>query len=153
MKKLVIFPLLLIALFSKAQQVPEMDTFRYATRKKAKFFADTAVKRVPASITRSFNSSFMISSTHDVDVHYTIGISATGSVISTQTGTAFLEISPDNSAWTIISQATNAITMSVSSGTTIDLDVRGIVLKNYYIRIRTTGTATLTYRLGRETLL
>jgi hypothetical protein len=153
MKKLAIFPLLLLALFAKAQQVPEMDTNRYATRKKAKVFADSASKRVPANITRSFNTSFMISATHDCDAHYTIGISATGSVISTQTGTAFLEISSDNTTWTTISQATNAITMSVSSGTMIDLDVRGIVLKNYYIRIRTSGTATLTYRLGRETIL
>jgi len=111
-----------------------------------------------SAVTRSFNTVFVPSSTRNVVVSYSVEIAATISLTAGQTGTVFLEISADGSTgWTEISRATNGNTGTLTIGLnltqTATNPVVGTVPAGYSVRLRTTGTATITYRAGQETLI
>ena len=92
------------------------------------------------SVSRSLDTAFKPSTTQISQVNYTVQVAAL-----LNTGTVFLEISPDNSAWTEIGR--------VSSGTltlTIVSQVSATVPADYYVRLRTSGAATITYITGQE---
>lgn len=109
--------------------------------------------------TRSFNSAFQPSTTRAVMVMYTVSISATLSLSGGQTGTAFLEISPDNVNWVEIGRLSNGNTgtLTIELGITqvVAGQLAGFVPESYYVRIRTTstGSPTITYVQGQEVLL
>ncbi len=120
----------------------------------------TTPSRSFASPTRSLNSSFQISTTRDAIVNYSVDISSTLSLTTGQTGTAFLEYA-DNSGFTTnvveICRFVNGNTGTLAVGLGLTQNVtgglNGVVPANKYVRIRTTGTATATFRSGQEVLL
>jgi hypothetical protein len=94
------------------------------------------------SVSRTLDSSFKPSTTQISQVNYTVQIAAL-----LNTGTVFLEISADNSAWTEVGR--------VSSGTltlTVVSQISAVVPANYFVRLRTSGAATITYLTGQEIL-
>ena len=109
-------------------------------------------------VARSFNSNFRPSTTVDSWVVYTVSIAATLSLTAGQSGTVFLEVSADGSTnWLNVSQFTNGNTGTLTIGLNLVQTgsgvVAGYVPPGYYVRLRTTGTATITYVTGQETLL
>lgn len=111
---------------------------------------------VTNGITRSFNTAFIVSSTHDASVVYTIQVVSTLSLTSGQSGTVFLESSPNNSTWSLVTQSgdgnTGLITIGLNTAITVSGMIGGYIPANYYIRLRTTGTGTITYITGQELL-
>lgn len=110
--------------------------------------------------TRSFNSSFQVSSTKDTNVRYTVEISSSISLSGTNAGTVFLETSSDNSTWVeegrIVNSQSGGLVVGLSLGQNISGQLSAYVPANYWVRLRssaTSGTPTFTYRVGRETLL
>jgi len=100
---------------------------------------------------RSLNSSFQTSTTKDAEVRYTVTISVTTGASSPQAGTVFLEYSPNGSTWTTIGQVTHQI----DAGVMIIAETKqigGYIPAGYYVRLRTSGTATITYVTGQEIL-
>lgn len=113
--------------------------------------------RTPSNTARSFNSAFQVSTTRDGTVQYTVTISASLTIGVGQTGTVFLETSPNNSTWTLQDQFTNGNTGTLAVGfaltQTVTQTIRAYVPAGYYVRLRTTGTATITYVTSQELLL
>lgn len=111
--------------------------------------------RTTAAATRAFNSSFRPSTTRDVFVGYTATIDASFSVSGGQSGTVFLEISANNSTWVEMARMTNgnngAIAIGLGLVNTQTGQLAAIVPAGYYVRLRTTGNATITYISGTET--
>lgn len=112
-----------------------------------------------STVSRSLNTAFVPSATRPAFVNYTVDIVATITLTGGQTGTVFLETSPDNSTWTTIlsgtSGNTGALTIGLSLTSTGTVTLSGFVPANYYARIRTantTGTPSFSYRSGLETL-
>lgn len=106
---------------------------------------------------RPLNSSFQLALTNNAFVIYSVEMSATLTIIGGQSNTVYLETSPDNSIWTEAGQSVNT-----NSGTlTVGLNLTQVstatlccmVPKGYWVRLRTTGTGTVTYRSGQETLI
>lgn len=111
--------------------------------------------RTITSVTKTLNSNFQPSSTYDVFASYSVKVTATVSLSGAQTGTVFLETSVDGSTnWVVIAQSeltwggTLVIGLSLSMANT--QTVSGFIPKNYFARIRTSGTATMTYQSGQE---
>jgi len=106
------------------------------------------------SASRSLNSAFQVSTTKDAFVYYTVQISAAMTLGGGQTGTVFLETSPDNSVWTEAGRLTNGNTGTLVIGVAITnnnvFQVSAFVPVSYYVRLRTTGTATINYISGQE---
>lgn len=106
------------------------------------------------NITRSLNSSFQPNTSRPCMVTYTVRIAATLSLVTGQSGTVFLETSPDNSTWTEVSRIENGNTGSLTVGLnltqTVASQVSSMVPTGYYARLRTNGTATFTYVIGQE---
>ncbi len=109
-----------------------------------------------SAATRSFNSAFQISTTKDAVAFYTVQISAAMTLGGGQTGTVFLETSPDNSVWTEVGRVTNGNTGTLVIGVAITnnniFQVAGYIPSNYFVRLRSTGTATISYIAGQETI-
>lgn len=113
------------------------------------------------NVSRSLNSPFVISTTRDVSVSYSISLSVTNPLLAgSSTANAFLEYSTDGgSTWVTVSNSTNAssvaltVTLAITQPSTFV--VSGIIPANASVRIRTTtsGTATATYSRGQEVLL
>lgn len=112
-----------------------------------------------STVSRSLNSSFVPSSTRPAFVTYSVEISASLTLTGGQTGTVYLETSPDNSAWTEVARISNGNTGTLAVGIAITQamtgTLTGFIPTNYYARLRTqnnTGSPTITYRSGAETL-
>lgn len=121
------------------------------------------VPRVSANefneVTRSFNSSFMsgISLYNHAHGTYIIRIACAVSVTGSQTGTVYLDASPDGTTWTEMGHVTNtfAATLGLTLGATITQDccLSSEVPTGptgWYYRLRTSGTATISYIHGME---
>lgn len=109
-----------------------------------------------SSATPALDTSAQIHATRNCIVSYPVSISVTSTLLGTNSGSVFLEISPDNSAWTGIAQVGNSVAGVVS--TTIGTHVlTGMVPANYYRRLRTatagTNGATITSLQGQEILI
>lgn len=106
--------------------------------------------------TRSLNSAFQPSTTRPSSVSYSVSITVQSLLAGTNSGSVFLEISPDNSNWTTISQC--ALSLSgVASTQAASHCLSGHVPMGYYVRLRTaesgTNGADFDYLIGQETIL
>lgn len=115
---------------------------------------------INSGVFRTTNSNYTISTTQMATVNYSINITVTNPLlIGTSTGTAFLEYSTNGgSTWTTISQISNSsgvgITVTLALTTGGSMILSGTIPANALTRIRTTtsGTASVTYITGQETL-
>lgn len=119
---------------------------------------------VPPSVTsgvaRSLNSPFTVSTSRLSHVTYTARLEVTNPLIlGNSQAELYLETSPNGSTWTTVS---NALSRSAVGGVVAfaitdrkELVVSGFVPANYQVRLRsaTSGTASVAYVLGQETLL
>jgi len=106
------------------------------------------VSRTPGSSP----TSYQVSTTRDAEVRYTVTISASATLGAGSAGTVFLESSPDNSTWTTVGQVTHSIALGVIITIAETAQVSGYIPAGYYVRLRTTGSATITYVTGQEML-
>ena len=115
----------------------------------------SALTFTTSAASRSFNSAFQVSTTKDAIVSYTVQIACALTLSGGQSGTVFLETSPDNSVWTEVGRAVNTNTGSLTIGLNITntnaMTLAGFITRNYYVRLRTTGSGTITYISGQET--
>jgi hypothetical protein len=107
-------------------------------------------------VSRSFNSTFTPSATKVSQVNYTVQVASSLSLAVGQTGTVFLETSPDGTTWTEVTRFSNGNTGTLAIGLaltqTVSAQLSALVPANYQVRLRTTGTATITYITGQEIL-
>jgi hypothetical protein len=105
---------------------------------------------------RSLNSAFQPSTTRPSNVSYSVSISVTSLLAGTNSGTVFLETSPDNSTWTTIAQCGLSIA-GVAATQIASHCLSCYVPSGYYVRIRTaesgTNGADFDYLIGQETIL
>lgn len=111
------------------------------------------------SQTRTINGTgYQVSITQPSLVSYCIQIASTLSLSGGQTGTVFLEISPDNITYTEVGRFVNGntgtLTIGLNTTDTKSSQLSAYVPKSYYVRLRQTssGTPTITYISGQETL-
>lgn len=116
--------------------------------------------RRSVSVTRTFNTAFQPATDRDVFVNYTVTIACTISLTTGQSGTLYLETSPDNTTWTEVTRVVNTNTGSLTLGlnltSTNSGNLYGFVPQGYWARVRSSsdvGTPTFTWIIGRETLL
>lgn len=113
--------------------------------------------RLPQPVTRAFNAGFIPSSTRDAFVSYSVTVTAQISLTAGQTGSVFLEISPNGSFWTTVGQFINgntgALTLGLALTNTQSGQLSAIVPAGYQARLRTSGTATIAYISGFESIL
>lgn len=105
-------------------------------------------------------TSFQVSTVSSAFVIYSVDILTTLSLTGGQKGTAYLEISPNNSTWQTIIPYTNgnigSLTIGLNTSQTQTAILLGYVPVGYYVRIRkvnVTGTPTFTYNSGQEILM
>lgn len=105
---------------------------------------------------RAFNSAFQPSSIRNSEVQYSISISASMSISGGQSGTVYLETSPNNSIWTLQAQISTANSGALAVGlnltNTETKTIRAFVPAGYWVRLRTAGTGTITYITSQEVL-
>lgn len=109
---------------------------------------------------RALNSNFTVDANKEAIVTYTVTCSVTNPLlVGTSSATAFLEYSTNGgSTWNLPSQAGNSsgvgvtVTLQLTNGQTGTLI--GVIPQNALTRIRTatSGTATVTYVTGQETV-
>lgn len=87
-------------------------------------------------------------------VNYSVSINAALTLSGGQTGTVILQSSPDNSTWTTICTAVNGNTGSLTIGlNTLNsqtVQMIGAIQPNYFYRLSSSGTATMSVVGGRE---
>lgn len=102
---------------------------------------------------RSLNTGFQPSTKRNTRVNYSVSIEVTSTLLGTNSGTVFIETSPDNSNWTTVSQVALQIA-GVASTVKNTYAITGYVKKDYYVRIRTASaganTATFAFLTGEE---
>lgn len=122
--------------------------------------AATSSSRTFANPARSLNTCFLVSTTTDALVTYSVDIAATLSLTTGQVGTVFLEYS-DNSTCTTntveVARATNGnagtLTVGLALTQTASANVGGMVPGGKYVRIRTsnvTGSPSFNFRSSQE---
>ena len=121
------------------------------------------IARTQSAVTRSFNTSFQLSTTHDGTVEYSVDVSCSLSLTTGATGTVFLEIADDSAFTTNVQELSrfvngNTGTLTIGLGLTQNVTgvLSGFVPRGKYVRIRTnntSGSPTFTYRSGQETLI
>lgn len=119
------------------------------------FIKNKPIKTFTAGTSRTLNSSFQISTTNDVMVSYAIDIGVSISLLAGQSGTVFLESSPNNSTWTTMFSGNNQNAGVLGLSQTNTVTLVGMIPTGYWVRLRTTntlGTPTFTFRFGNETL-
>lgn len=108
-------------------------------------------------VTKSLNTSYQLSLYRDAMVTYSVQISSSLTLSGGQSGTITLQTSPNNSTWTTISTQTNnntgSLTIGLNTTNTQATSLTGFVPAGYYIKIVTSGTATMTWICGMEVLL
>lgn len=129
----------------------------------------TGILNVPnyTGQSRSFNNTAVraingagvqLSSTRDVIVSYSVTHTiALTLLLSSGSSQVFLEISPNNTTWTSISQAgySDAVAVAVSLNKTTTSNVQGVVPAGFFVRLRavTSGAGSATYVSGQEVML
>lgn len=122
---------------------------------------------IPNVVTKVFNNNaiktingagIQLSLTRDVMVSYTINhnISLTLLVLAGSSN-VYLEISPNNSTWTVINSGgyADGVALAVVLNKTVTTNIQGIVPAGWYIRLRSSVTAggSATYIGGQEVQL
>lgn len=108
------------------------------------------------TVTRSLNSTFTVSTTKQAEVDYDVDISMSVSLLTgTQAATVTLEYSTDGgSTWKPMDnpRGSQALTVGISIGLVSigTVKVTGTIPANAKTRITTSGTATCTWRFGKE---
>jgi hypothetical protein len=109
-----------------------------------------------STVTPALNTSAQINASRNCIVNYSVSIAVTSTLLGTNSGTVFLEISSDNTNWTTIGQVSNSIAGVVSTSIPAFV-LTGLVPANYYRRLRTaqagTNGATITSLGGQEILI
>ena len=109
-----------------------------------------------STTTPALNTSAQINASKNCLVSYSVSISVTSTLLGTNSGTVFLEISPDNTNWTTIAQVSNSVA-GIASTTIPAFVLTGLVPAAYYRRLRTaqagTNGATITSLGGQEILI
>lgn len=132
---------------------------KYASQKAVKTYVDSrSVLASPTAVTRSFNTNFQPSTTKSTLGCYTVELSASLTLITGQSGTVFFEVSANGtSGWAEVGRFTNGNTGTLTIGLNLTQTVGGTLVgmipPGYFARLRTTGTATITYRSGQETVV
>lgn len=111
----------------------------------------------PSSVTVALNTSSKISTTQATRVSYSVTHTiALTLLLSSGSSMAYLEISPDNSTWSTISQAgySDGVAIAVVLTKTVTNNIQGEVPANYFRRIRvvTSGGGSAAYTCGQETI-
>lgn len=113
------------------------------------------VSTVNNGVSRTINGGgFQVSATQTSNVNYTVQVASTLSLVTGQTGSIFLETSPNNSTWTEISRFSNGntgtLTIGLSLTQTVTSQLNAFVPAGYYVRLRSTGTSSSSYITGQE---
>lgn len=166
MKALItILAVTIFGLSARAQITPGMDSSRYAQLKNVySHHQIDSMLLLKASATRTYNLSsrslntvFQPSTTHDCIVIYYISLSETLSVGGGQTGTVTLKISAVNPPTTTQGVNSNSntglLTLTLTSTQLQQAPIMGFVPAGYYVELITSGTGTITYQNGIEILL
>lgn len=135
------------------------DTFYYPlVGNPSNFLTALPNKTFNNSATKTINGAgVQLSTTRDASVTYTITHTiALTLILSSGSSQVYLEISPNNSTWTTISQAgySDGVAVAVSLTKTTTNNVQGIVPSGYYVRLRSivSGGGSTTYTNGQEVL-
>lgn len=118
----------------------------------------TGYSATPASVTRNITgTSFQVSTLQASRVKYTITHTvALTLLLSSGSSMAYLEISPNNSTWTLVDQAgfSRALTVAVALNDSMTNNISAEVPVGYYVRVRTvtSGGGSATYTCGQETI-
>lgn len=115
---------------------------------------------IGGAASRSLNSNFTISSTKQSFVSYSVTCSVTNPlIVGTSTANAFLEYSTNGgSSWVTVAQQSNSsgvgVTVTVQLTNAQTGVLSGYIPANALVRLRstTTGTGTVTYVTGQETI-
>lgn len=119
-----ILVILFCALGVKAQQPVPIDTTNYALLKNmysrhtidSLLLLKASSTRTYSVSSRSLNTAFQPSTTHDCIVFYYVQITSTLSLSGGQSGTVTLQLSPTNSVYTITGTDTNNNTGALTLG-------------------------------------
>lgn len=122
-----------------------------------------ASNRSQASVARSLNSIFQVSSTRDSLVNYSVDISTSATLLGGQTGTVYLEISLSSTFASGIQEVARfangnsvALAVAITVSQLVTAVITGYVPSGYYVRLRsenTVGAPSFTFRSGQEVLL
>lgn len=112
------------------------------------------------TVARTLNSNYTISPSRNTSVSYALSLSVTNPLlIGSSSANAFLEYSTNaGSSWTIVNQVSNTssvgITVTVAITNIQTSTLTGYIPANALVRLRSTtsGTASVTYVTGQETL-
>lgn len=109
---------------------------------------------------RALNSSFQISSTRNANVSYAVDITCTATLIGGQTGTITLQYADDSGITTNVvslpgGQASNSVSLAialtaVNSGT---VNLHGVIPAGKWVKIGSSGTATMAIRAAQQEAL
>lgn len=116
----------------------------------------TSASTVNNTAVKTINGAgVQISTTKNTRVSYTITHTiALTLVLSSGSSMVFLEISPNNTTWTSISQAgfSDAVAVAVALNKTSTNNVQGEVPAGWYVRLRavTSGAGSAAYTVGQE---
>lgn len=102
---------------------------------------------------RSFNTSFQVSVNRDAQVQYTITIVATAVVLAGQSSTVFLETSANGTTWQEQDRFTHGVGGIMNVNSTSSQSIRAYVPAGYFLRLRTIGSASVTFNVSQELLL
>lgn len=111
-----------------------------------------------SSAVRSFNSNYVVSENRSALVRYSVQIASSITLSGGQSGLVALEYSAngvDNwiEAGRLVNTNTGAVVIGVSVTNTNAGQITGLIPAGYTVRLRSTGTGTITYLSGQETLL
>lgn len=146
----------------RAQTTPAMDSTRYAQLKNvyshhqidSMLLLKASASRTYNLSTRTLNTAFQPSTTHDCIVIYYVSLSETLNLSGGQTGTVTLKISSSNPPTTV--QAVNSngntgtLTLTLVSTQTQQAPIIGFVPAGYWVNLVTAGTGTISYQNGIE---
>jgi len=134
----------------------------------ATYVPSTGVLNIPnyTSTSKSFNNAAVktingagvqISTTRDAFVTYTVTHTiALTLLLASGSSQVFLEVSPNNSTWTTISQAgySDAVAVAVALTKTTTNNVQGMIPAGNYVRLRSvvSGGGSTTFTNGQEVL-
>lgn len=114
-------------------------------------------------VTTTASTGFQISSTRQAIGRYSVSTSTTATIGGASNATVFLEVAPTNSVtpsdWVTVCKVSNQQTITLAivlqSIQVNELQLTGTIPAGYYVRIRytVTGTSSVSYDLGQETIL
>lgn len=115
---------------------------------------NTTVNNSP---TVTIGTSAIINATRNVRISYSVSVTTSLALLNlNSSGIAYLEISPDNTNWTVINVAgisrALGVSITISINETSYYNMQGTVPAGWYRRIRTvtTGGGTVTYTAGQD---